>query len=313
MGFKVEVGVVIPLYNKGAFVQRALHSVLGQTFQDFEIVVVDDGSTDHGPEVVRGFSDSRIRLIQQPNAGPGAARNRGVQETQAPFLAFLDADDEWMPRFMDVYGEALRKHPECGAVVGPTFFGSGKTDRCAVWRRIGVEAGVWSLDTAPTWGNLSRIMSLFSTPGTMFRRAVFERYGGFYSKDKCRFSEDKYLWLQVVLNHSVLILMESLFWYHSEASQLYAPSMYCQPGFIPPMLTDPDRILRNCPPQFMPILQKYLCDIALGTLHENAYTPLASHVLKLLKVLPLKRSFPWRYAKARVKVLLCQFFGVKVS
>ena len=159
-----------------------------------------------GRSSCRGFSDSRIRLIQQPNAGPGAARNRGVQETQAPYLAFLDADDEWMPRFIDVYREALRKHPECGAVVGPTFFGSGKTDRCAVWRRMGVEAGVWSLDTAPTWGNLSRIMSLFSTPGTMFRRAVFERYGGFYSKDNCRYSEDKYLWLQVVLNHRVFIL-----------------------------------------------------------------------------------------------------------
>jgi hypothetical protein len=178
---------------------------------------------------------------------------------------------------------------------------------------MGVEEGVWCLDTDPTWESLSRIMDLFSTPGTMYRRPVFERYGGFYSKDKCRFSEDKYLWLQVVLNHRVFIVMESLFWYHSENSQLYPPSVYCQPGFIPPVLTDPDGIRRNCPPQFMPILQKYLCDIALGTLHENAYTPLASHVLKSMEMLPLKRSFPWRYAKARLKVLLCQFLGMKLS
>jgi glycosyltransferase involved in cell wall biosynthesis len=313
MGPKAEVSVVIPLYNKGSLVQRALESVLDQTYQNFEILVVDDGSTDHGPEVVRRFSDSRIRMFPQPNAGPGGARNRGVQESRAPYLAFLDADDEWMPRFMEVYGAALREHPECGAVIGPNFFGPNKIDQSAIWRQMGVEAGIWSLGSSPTWKNLSRIMSLFSTPGTMFRREVFERYGGFYSKDKCRFSEDKYLWLQVVLNHRVFILLESLFWYHTENSQLYPPSMYCQPGFIPPMLTDPDGIRRNCPRPFLPILQKYLCDVALGTLHENAHTPLASQVIKLMKTLPLKRVFPWRYVKARLKVLLCRFFGVKLS
>src|SRR5512143_913149 len=99
MALEGRVGVVIPLYNKGTLVRRALNSVLGQTFQNFEVVVVDDGSTDEGPDVVRECSDSRVRLIQQANAGPGAARNRGARETQAPLLAFLDADDEWMPRF----------------------------------------------------------------------------------------------------------------------------------------------------------------------------------------------------------------------
>jgi glycosyltransferase involved in cell wall biosynthesis len=313
MESRAEVGVVIPLYNKGSFVKRALDSVLSQTYQDFEIVVVDDGSTDHGVEVVRGFSDPRIRLIKQPNAGPGAARNRGAEETCATYLVFLDADDEWMPSFIEVYRGALKNHPECGAVVGPTFFGSDKIDRSQIWRRMGVEAGEWSLGNDPSWGNLSRITNLFSTPGTMFRREVFERYGGFYSKDNCRYSEDKYLWLQVVLNHRVFILLEPLFWYHSEASQLYPPNMYCQPGFIPPMVSDPDGILRNCPAPFLSALQKYLCDLALGALHENAYVPIASEVLKHMKTLPVKRYFTWRYAKARIKVLLWEVLGVRVS
>ena len=311
MAREERVGIVIPLYNKGVLVRRALKSVLSQTYQNFEVVVVDDGSTDEGPDIVREYSDSRIRLIQQANAGPGAARNRGVQETQAPYLAFLDADDEWMPLFLEVYVECLRRHPDCDAVIGPTFFGPEKMDRCAVWQRMGIKEGVWSLETDSTWENLTRIMSLFSTPAAMYRSQVVERYGGFYSKDKCRFSEDRYLWLQVVLNHRVFILMKSLFWHHSEDSQLYPPGMYSKPGFIPPVLTDPDGIRRNCPSQFMPILQKYLCHEAILTLNRNTHTSQASRVIEIIKTLPLKRSFPWRYAKARVKTLLYQSFGVK--
>ncbi len=311
MALEASVGVVIPLYNKGTLVRRALNSVLSQTYQNFEVVVVDDGSTDEGPDVVRECSDSRVRLIGQANAGPGAARNRGAREMQVPYLAFLDADDEWTPRFLEVYVEGLRSHPECDAVIGTKLVGAEKKDQCAVWQAKGVKEGVWSLETDPTWENLSRIMTLFHPSAAMYRSPVVDRYGGFYSKDKCCFSEDRYLWLQVVLNHRVFIHMKSLFWYHTEDSQLYPPDMYGKPGHIPPALTDPDGIRRNCPPQFMPILQKYLCHEALRTLNENAYTPQAFRVIKIMEALPLKRSFPWRYAKARVKTLLYQSLGVK--
>jgi len=312
MAYETRVGVVIPLFNKGTLVRRALSSVLSQTYQNFEVVVVDDGSTDEGPDVVRQCSDLRVRLIRQINAGPGAARNRGVRETQSPYLAFLDADDEWMPRFLEVYVEGLRRHPECDAVIGPKLFGPEKKDQCAEWQRRGIKEGVWSLGIDPTWENLSRMMVLFHPSAAMYRSPAVVRYGGFYSKDKCRFSEDKYLWLQVVLNHSVFILMKPLFWYHTEDSQLYPPRMYGRPGFIPPVLTDLEGIRRNCPSQFMPIFQKYLCHEALRTLNENAHTSQASGVIKIMETLPLRRSFPWRYAKARVKTLFYQSFGVKL-
>lgn len=311
IGLDARVGVVIPLYNKGTLVRRALNSVLNQTYQDFEVIVVDDGSTDEGPDVVRECLDPRVRLIQQANAGPGAARNRGFQETQAPYLTFLDADDEWLPRFMDECMEGMRRHPDCDAVICPVLFGPEKNDHCAVWQRWGITQGVWALGADPTWEHLSRMMNLFSTGRALYRRTAVVRYGGFYSKDKCCFSEDMYLWLQVVLNHNVFILMKSLFWYHSEDSQLYPPSMYGRPGFISPVLTDPDGIRRNCPPQFMPLLEKYLCHESIGSLHENAHTSQASRIIGIMETLPLKRSFPWRYAKARVKTLICQSFGVK--
>lgn len=311
MSRKEKIGVVMPLYNKGALVGRALNSVLTQTYQNFEVVVVDDGSTDEGPEVVRTCSDLRVRLIHQTNAGPGAARNRGIEETEAPYIAFIDADDEWMPRFLETYLEILKSYPDCDAVIGPTLFGAEKRDRSTVWHDMGIKEGVWVLGNDSNWEDLTRIMNLYHPCAAMYRKAVVERYGGFYSKDKCCFSEDKYFWLQVVLNHKVFIHMESLFWYHSEDSQLYPPNMYCKPGFISPVLTDPDGIRRNCPPQFMVVLQKYMCHEALRALHENAFSSQAPRVIRTVEMLPLARSFPWRYAKARVKILLHQSLGVQ--
>ena len=90
------ISVVIPLYNKKKQIAYTLQSVFTQTFQDFEIVVVDDGSTDNSVEEVEKFDDSRIRLIHQTNAGVSAARNRGIGEARGELIAFLDADDEKM-------------------------------------------------------------------------------------------------------------------------------------------------------------------------------------------------------------------------
>lgn len=104
-----KISVVIPLFNKGPYIARTLDSVLKQTFQDFKVIVVDDGSTDDGAEIVRGFDDPRIQLIQQPNQGESVARNRGVDESLSDFVAFLDADDEWMPKHLETILKLIEK------------------------------------------------------------------------------------------------------------------------------------------------------------------------------------------------------------
>ena len=109
------ISVVVPLYNKGPYIARALNSVFIQTFQDFEVIVVDDGSTDGGAEVVREFDDSRIQLIQQENQGVSAARNRGIEVAGAELVAFLDADDEWLPKHLEILLRLRIEHPDAGA------------------------------------------------------------------------------------------------------------------------------------------------------------------------------------------------------
>jgi glycosyltransferase involved in cell wall biosynthesis len=92
-----DISVIIPLYNKGMIIERTVKSVLEQTYPNFELIIVDDGSTDNSVEIVQHIKDERIRLIQQKNAGPSAARNTGVRNAQTEWIVFLDGDDELLP------------------------------------------------------------------------------------------------------------------------------------------------------------------------------------------------------------------------
>lgn len=107
------ISVVIPLYNKVASIAHTLETVRQQTYTDYEIVVVDDGSIDGSANVVRSINDSRIRLFSQTNAGVSAARNRGIKEARGKFVAFLDADDEWKPDFLETQAMLSEKYPQC--------------------------------------------------------------------------------------------------------------------------------------------------------------------------------------------------------
>jgi len=106
------VSIVSPLYNKEAHIARTIASVLAQTHQEFEFIIVDDGSTDNGCEIVAQHKDPRIRLIRQKNAGPSAARNRGIQEATSSLVAFIDADDEWFPDFLETVLTLREQFPE---------------------------------------------------------------------------------------------------------------------------------------------------------------------------------------------------------
>ncbi|MDI1316515.1 glycosyltransferase family 2 protein [Flavobacterium sp.] len=104
--------IVIPVYNKEKFVEKTLKGVLNQTFTDFEIIIVNDGSTDQSETIIFGFEDERINYFSKPNEGVSTARNFGIEKSCADYICFLDADDYWYPSFLETLQTYIQKLPE---------------------------------------------------------------------------------------------------------------------------------------------------------------------------------------------------------
>lgn len=107
-----EISVVIPTYNRGSFVEHAVDSVLAQTYKDYEIIVVDDGSTDDTREKIQSYGD-RVRYLYQENRGPSAARNRGIMSASGKYIAFCDSDDRFLPKKLEQQVNFINRHPKC--------------------------------------------------------------------------------------------------------------------------------------------------------------------------------------------------------
>jgi len=299
------ISVIIPLFNKAKYVTRAIDSVFAQTYQDFEIIVVDDGSTDGGPQLVQKYRDSRLRMVRQQNQGPGSARNRGIKESMAPYLAFLDADDEWLPHFLSRYLEALRTNPDCDYVVGPYFEGDPRVDKSEIWRKSGVEESAWRLPANVSYTDLHRFLCMLHCTITILcKRHVVEKYGGFYSKAKCKHGEDRYLELQLLLNHKMYRIIEPLAWYHTETFGL--DSIRPEPRPVRPFLIDPEPIRENCPHPFREVLERYLAWHALGAAREYANVNDLATASSLMRRFPLMRKNRRKYAKLLIRISLAK-------
>lgn len=171
------ISVVIPLYNKKECVAHTLECVLNQTYQEFEVVVVDDGSTDGSAEVVEGFADERIRLIRQENGGVSAARNRGIKEARSEYVAFLDADDEWKPEHLQTLVGLVEKYPQCGAYSTNYEFKQGDKVKQTILNKIPFEGDdgvltnyfeVASCSHPPVW-----------TSAVCIKKSLLNEIGGF--------------------------------------------------------------------------------------------------------------------------------------
>ena len=111
---RVRFSVIIPLYNKEAYIEQTLGSVLAQTYPFFEVIIVDDGSSDASLQIVNRITDSRIRVISQVNSGVATARNRGVKEAKENYVAFMDADDFWAPNYLERIVFLISTCPDAG-------------------------------------------------------------------------------------------------------------------------------------------------------------------------------------------------------
>jgi glycosyltransferase involved in cell wall biosynthesis len=300
-----KVSVIIPLYNKEKYIERVLDSVLRQTYTDFEVIVVDDGSTDRGPEIVSNYGDSRIRLIYQENAGPGAARNLGTHHSRSELVTYLDADDEWLTEFLDKSVTILSDNPDCDAVASAFFIGPEKINRADQLRQHGISAGPWRLTLDITQDELNYALAVFHCCSSVFKRRVIEKYGGFYDKNNCSYGEDVYLWLQIMFNHRIYRNLQPLAWYHCENSQLGLSSG--KAGYpLEPVFIDTEPLRKNCPAEYLPILQRWLANHALRAVRLNIDLADRYKAYYLLHSFPLIKKWKWEYCKLKVKMLLTQ-------
>ena len=264
----MRVSVVIPLFNKAAHITRALDSISTQTFRDFEVIVVDDGSTDDSKAQASAHPDSRVRVLSQPNAGPGAARNRGIAEARGDLLAFLDADDEWRPEYLASAIQVFEEHPEIAATTcGYIEFPRGASTE-AMWKKRGLTPGLGMIypQTCPVL--LSHMLAYMSPCSTVARAAIVRQYGGFYDKGP-RFGEDSILWLKVLLNEPVYFRMEPLACFHREASELSGNYRAARP--IEPFLTSPMEVASVCQPALQPLLRSLYAARACKTASMLGY------------------------------------------
>lgn len=120
--YNEKVSVIIPLYNKAHTIERTLRSVFSQTYTNFEVIIIDDGSTDGSTNIIKEeFKDERLKIIVQQNKGVSYARNVGIENAKGDYIAFLDADDEWLPYYLQTVLEESRKHPKAGLICVPAL------------------------------------------------------------------------------------------------------------------------------------------------------------------------------------------------
>jgi len=260
----MRVSVVVPLYNKAATVARALDSIARQSFAGFEAIVVDDGSTDGGGEIAEKFSDPRFRVVRQANAGPGAARNRGIAEAGGELIAFLDADDAWLPEYLESGVRLMEAggEPVASVTSGYLDFPRGVSTE-DLWRRRGIAEGVHRVTPSTPAGALVSMLAYMSPCSTMARLDRVRRWGGFYEKDGCRYGEDALLWLKFLLNERVRFVMRPLAEFHREASSLSSNYRLARP--VEPFLLDPDEVASACPSDLLPLLRRFYAARAAKT------------------------------------------------
>lgn len=204
------VSVVIPVYNRETTIERAIRSVLEQTYSDFEIIVVDDGSEDNSSQVIRSLQqgNDKIRYYYQKNSGPSAARNKGITEARGEYIAFLDSDDYWYPQKLAKQMALFETHPEVGIVY--------------CWAEVINHRGKkWCKSpkyTGHVFEDLLAEGNFIPTSGTLAKRQTLLEVGGF--DEALKSTEDWDLWLRITSNYEILCAKELLVRKHESRNGL---------------------------------------------------------------------------------------------
>lgn len=274
------VTAVIPLYNKEREIARALRSALNQTRPVAQVIVVDDGSRDGSVQAVQALDDPRVRLLRQPNAGPSGARNRGVAAATTEYVAFLDADDEWGPTFIETVTDLQLRFPQASiwATAFELVHGNSRS-AAATWPHLPQDPHGGLIDDF--------LMSCLQVPpicasGFLCRKRLLQDVGGF--PEGVRLGEDFDTWVRLALRGPVAFSPSAPVLYHKDADnramdrERYRTTDTCLRRTLSGALLSPDT-----PPALRPsvriLLVKHLLDVTRHAL-EAGDGPLARAALR---------------------------------
>ena len=205
--------IIIPLYNKAAYIQKAIQSVLSQTFKQYEIIIVNDGSTDNSLEVLNACPISTLdyQLIDQPNQGVSTARNNAIKLAKYNYIAFLDADDWWEPTYLEEMKTLITDFPQAGIYSSGYYIMKFNKKQIA---EIGVEP-----DFKSGYINYFQVYSKkLSMPvwtgATIVKKSIFDYEPGF--KSNLKLGEDFDLWVRVAMKYPVAFLNKPLSYYNQD-------------------------------------------------------------------------------------------------
>jgi len=203
-----EVSVIIPTYNSARYVAEAVDSVLRQSFDDFEVIVIDDGSTDDTQSVMSRYG-SPVRYIRQKNGGVSRARNRGIEESRSRYVAFLDADDTWFPNKLEKQMAAIRNQPSHRACYSAFLV----VDSCLTPIEVNrSKRHLTALEDLLLYGNV------VGTPGTVLcERGLFDRGGFDPELSQCA---DWDMWVRLAVETDFLYLNEPLICYRQHDANM---------------------------------------------------------------------------------------------
>ncbi len=295
----IPISVVIPLYNKEYYIKRAITSVLKQTLPPKEIIVVNDGSTDNGPQVVENLRYPSIRLINQGNQGVSAARNRGVEEARWDFIAFLDADDEWKPQFLEVISVLVKKFPSAG------IFATGYEIIQPDGKLIEPDFKVFDNDIEEgIIENYYKVALSFPvwTSATVIPKRILLSIGGFR---RCEVQgEDVELWLRIAMHYPIAFSKKHLAIYHKEAKNR---AVGFQRWSDEPVISKTAREAIESgviPESQRKYLKEYIAHFQIKAAQDLLIVGRKQKAKELLKYAKGTRRFFWQWVKLKILSLL---------
>ncbi len=201
------ISVVIPLYNKEKSIKSTIESVLAQTYKDFELIVVDDGSTDGSADVVKCFDDKRIRLISKKNGGVSSARNEGIKNAQSEYVSFLDADDIWDENYLENVNQLIHDFPNAG------IWGVNCGFETADGRHI--KLNDLPMDFRGYLSNPWHRGQVYCTSGSSSSKTALNAIGGF--DERLVYGEDIDVWFRLILEYGGAFYNKCLAYYRQDA------------------------------------------------------------------------------------------------